>query len=124
MSPGNKDRVDERAAFVAKAVNYLHLGASVIIIDVVTTRHANLHNEIMKHLKMPASFEIDATPTLYAAAYRPVIREQRTEIDVWKSAFSVGSELPTMPMRLAGNLFIPVEFEPAYMEARRRRKML
>src|SRR5205807_1062752 len=48
ISPGNKDRVAERRAFVTKCASYLFQGISVIIVDIVTNRRANLHNEILR----------------------------------------------------------------------------
>src|SRR5205823_1875740 len=50
ISPANKDRKSHRRAFAAKCAGYLAQGIAVIVIDVVTSRRANLHTEIMKHL--------------------------------------------------------------------------
>src|SRR5207302_1005280 len=47
VSPGNKDRPETRAAFVAKCASYLSQGIGLIVVDVVTTRQANLHNELI-----------------------------------------------------------------------------
>src|SRR5438270_5243133 len=47
VSPGNKNRPAERRAFTAKCASYLAQGVSLIIVDVVTSRHANLHNDLM-----------------------------------------------------------------------------
>ena len=51
VSPANKDRPDERAAFAAKTAGFLHRGVSVVLVDVVTTRRANLHNETLRFLQ-------------------------------------------------------------------------
>jgi hypothetical protein len=48
VSPGNKDRPAERLAFATKCASYLAQGVSLIVMDVVTNRHANLHNDIMR----------------------------------------------------------------------------
>ena len=48
VSPGNKDRDGHRQAFAIKCASYLCQGISLIVIDIVTTRRANLHNEIMQ----------------------------------------------------------------------------
>src|SRR5262245_25964289 len=45
VSPGNKDRPAERRAFATNCASYLAQGVSLIVVDVVTNRHANLHNE-------------------------------------------------------------------------------
>jgi hypothetical protein len=48
ISPGNKDRATERRAFATKVASYLYQGISVIIVDIVTNRRANLHNEVLR----------------------------------------------------------------------------
>jgi hypothetical protein len=40
------------------------------------------------------------------------------------ATFAVGDPLPTLPLRLTGDLFVPVEFEAAYQEACRRRRLV
>ncbi|MCE9568301.1 MAG: DUF4058 family protein [Planctomycetes bacterium] len=124
ISPGNKDRPESRTAFVGKCLDYLGAGASVVIVDVVTDRHANLHNELIEAIGAPSDLELPEASYLYAAAYRPVVRTKRTEIDVWTTAFSVGDALPTMPLRLIADLFVPVELEATYTEACRRRRLV
>jgi hypothetical protein len=123
ISPGNKDRAEKREAFVAKCLDYLNAGASLVIVDVVSDRHAVLHNEIVRLLKAPASTVLPEESRLYAASYRPVVRENRPQIDIWVNAFSVGDSLPTMPLRLIDDLFVPVELETTYMEACRGRRL-
>ena len=124
VSPANKDRDAERKAFAAKCAAYLGGGASVVVLDAVTTRRASLHNEIVRLLDAPAALELPADASLYAAAYRPVRRDEKTLIDLWTAAFKVGDRLPTMPLRLTGDLFVPVEFEDTYTETCRRRRLL
>jgi hypothetical protein len=124
VSPGNKDRGVKREAFVAKCLDYLAAGASVVIVDVVTERHANLHNEMVQRLAAPTTLELPDESNLYATSYRPVVRKKRSEIDVWMTPFAVGDVLPTMPLRLVGDIFVPVELEATYTEACRRRRLL
>jgi hypothetical protein len=123
ISPGNKDRAEKREAFVAKCLDYLNAGASLVILDVVTERHACLHNELVQLLSVPDSVVLSEESLLYSAAYRPVIRENRSEIDIWVNSFQVGDVLPTMPLRLIDDLFVPVELEATYMEACRGRRL-
>ena len=47
VSPGNKDRPETRRAFAAKCVSYLTRGIGLIVVDIVTNRLANLHNEVI-----------------------------------------------------------------------------
>lgn len=122
VSPGNKDRPEERRAFAIKCAGYLFRGVSLVILDVVTERRANLHNEIAELLGWKGC-DLPAKATLYAAAYRPVSRKEKTQIDIWTSVCSLGKPLPTMPLRLTGDLFVPVEFEITYGETCRRRRL-
>jgi hypothetical protein len=61
---------------------------------------------------------------LYAAAYRPVLRGDTPEIEIWAQACALEAALPTMPLRLIRDLFVPVEFEATYMETCRQRRLI
>jgi hypothetical protein len=124
ISPGNKKDAESRNAFVAKCASYLHEGVSLAIIDVVTERHANLHNELARFLNLPPRGHLPAEDRLYAASYRPVIRDEKPLFEIWATPCEVGSELPTMPLRLTGDVFVPVEFELTYVQTCRKRKLL
>jgi hypothetical protein len=124
VSPGNKDEPATREAFAMKVASYLHEGVSVLVVDVVTERRANLHDEVVRMIRMPAEYRMPPDPPLYAAAYRPVLRDNRPQIDIWVNAFTVGDPLPTMPLRLIADFFVPVELDATYMEACRRRRLI
>jgi hypothetical protein len=123
VSPGNKDRPEERRAFLAKCADYLFQGVSVVVLDIVTSRHTNLHNELLQWLNASAGL-LPADIHLYAAAYRPVLRGEAPQFDVWAEPCAVGAPLPTMPLRLTGDLFVPVEFEATYLETCRSRRLI
>src|SRR5438132_612698 len=86
VSPGNKDRPEARRTFAAKCAAYLQRGVGVIVVDIVTSRHANLHDELMALLSHGAGFTFPAPTPLYATAYRPARRQDRNEIDLWREA--------------------------------------
>jgi hypothetical protein len=123
ISPGNKDRDEERRAFVAKCARYLQQGVSLVLIDIVTTRDANLPNDLLRFLNAGAGLLPEESP-LYAASYRPVVRDPLVQIDVWAERCRVSTELPTMPLRLTGDLFVPVELEATYLETCRQRRLI
>jgi hypothetical protein len=54
VSPSNKDRPESRRAFAAKCASYLHHGIGLVVVDIVTSRSANLHAELMALLGQTA----------------------------------------------------------------------
>jgi len=123
ISPGNKDRPAERRAFATKCASYLYQGISLIIVDIVTNRRANLHNEILRVMEAADSLPMLPEPSLYAVAYRPLRRGKDDQVDVWRSPLALGGALPTLPLGLRADLVIPVDFEAAYTEACRRKRL-
>src|SRR3989442_14188408 len=65
ISPGNKDRETGRRAFATKVASYLYQGISVIIVDIVTNRHANLHNEVLRVMAASESLQLSPETSLY-----------------------------------------------------------
>jgi hypothetical protein len=122
ISPANKDRPETRRTFVAKCQSFLAAGVGLVIIDVVTTRTANLHRELLEamgHGNEAQSLQAD----LYAVAYQPVRRGDRDEIDVWPAECLIGKPLPLLPLGIGPNLSVPADLESAYMAACRRRRL-
>ena len=124
VSPANKDAPETRKAFVSKVATYLHSGISVVVMDVVTKYRANMHNELCTLFDLPAEAEMSGESALCAVSYRPVLRGGKPEIDIWTASFVLGDSLPTMPLRIVGDLFVPVEFEATYMDVCRARRLL
>jgi hypothetical protein len=123
ISPGNKDRATERRAFAVKCASYLYQGISLIIVDIVTSRRANLHNEILQVMEAAEGLHLSSEVTLYGVAYRPLHREGKDEIEVWRSPLALHQPLPTLPLSLRADLVIPVDFEATYAEACRRKRL-
>jgi hypothetical protein len=118
VSPGNKDREETRFAFVAKCAALLQAGIGLVVIDIVTERRANLHNELVRALRQEAAV-VTADPALYAMAYRPRKREDKDEIEMWPFALTVGQALPTeVPLALRGGPIVPLDLEATYTAAR------
>ena len=65
-----------------------------------------------------------AGAALYTSAFRPVLRNGQAEIDGWVEPLSVGKPLPIMPLRLTGDLFVPVDLEATYADTCRRRRLI
>ena len=117
VSPGNKDRPENRRVFAAKCASYLAAGVSVVVVDIVTERAANLHAELCDVLRLPNAFAWEPPGGLAAAAYRTVKRNDRVRLDVWPTALAVGAALPTVPLWLAADLAVPLELDRTYEAA-------
>lgn len=123
VSPGNKDRPAERRAFATKCASYLYQGISLIIVDIITSRRTNLHNEILRLMEADEDGQLAPEVSLYAVAYRPLHRDGKDEIDVWRSPLALGQPLPELALSLRADLTIPVDFEATYAEACRRKRL-
>jgi len=123
ISPGNKDRPEARRAFATKCASYLYGGVAVIVMDIVTNYRFNLHNETMRLMNAPPAADLPPEPGLYAVAYRPVLRDNKSEIDLWPATFALGDALPTLPLRLTGDAFVPIDFEASYQRTCRSRRL-
>ncbi len=120
VSPGNKDRSDARRAFAIKCLSYLQSGVGLLMVDVVTSRLANLHDAMVELIPDEAPSFPGVAP-LYAAAYRPFRRKDVGRISIWPATLAVGQELPAMPLWLRGvPAAVRVDLEATYTEARQR----
>lgn len=122
LSPGNKDRPEVRRAFAAKCASYLQQGIGLMVIDVVSDRPGNLHNELVDLLEIGPKFAIEEAD-LYAIAYRPIRRPDVERTDVWIAPLAVGSPLPLLPLALDKSLCIPLDLELPYIEACQRSRL-
>jgi hypothetical protein len=111
VCPSNKDRATARDAFVSKCVAYLSQSIGLLVVDVVTDRHANLHAELMARLGSPHA---TAEPELYATAYRRVEHDKAQGVDVWLESLAVGQLLPTLPLWLHRGPCLEVALEVSY----------
>src|SRR5260370_5996865 len=68
VSPRNKDRPEARQAFTAKCLAYLSRGIGLIVVDIVTNRLTNLHNELMQMLGQGVPFLLPPSVSTYAVA--------------------------------------------------------
>lgn len=116
VSPSNKDRPSARRAFATKCAAYLQQGISVVTVDVVTTRTANLHGDLVQRLQLADEFAWHPPTGLSAVAYRVLRVNDQPRLDVWPFPLTLGESLPTLPLWLAPDLAVPLELEPTYEE--------
>ena len=125
VSPSNKDRPAHRRAFATKSASYLGQGVSLVVVDVVTSRAANLHNELMDLLRVQpkTAYRLATEPPLYVVAYRPIVRREGPQIDLWPTSLAIGDPLPEVPLYLRADLAVPIELEASYVETCRRHRI-
>lgn len=123
VSPGNKDRASKRRLFAAKCASYLARGIGLIVIDIVTSRHANLHNELIDLIRLGAAFKFDEKVCTYVVGYRPIRRDDLDQVETWPMPLAVGMTLPKVPLSLAADCCLAVDLETGYADACRRRRV-
>ena len=123
VSPGNKDRPEQRRSFVAKCTSYLDQGIALITVDVVTTREANLHDDLLAFLAIGPERAQRLGSCLYAVAYRPLRDGVDERVDVWPERIEIGGPLPVLPLHLGAGFHVPLDLEATYADARRRRRL-
>jgi hypothetical protein len=122
VSPANKDRSSHRNAFVSKCETYLRQGIGLIIVDVVTERKANLHNELLNRLRGTNTLSFNTE--LYATSYRVIQRDEQPSLDIWQEELTIGCLLPTLPFWLHGEICLPVELNNIYERTCREQRII
>ncbi len=117
LSPRNKDRPQARQAFAVKCVGYLQQGSSVVVVDTVTTRRADLNAAILSLLGIESSAA--ALPSsLSAVSYRANGRDEETQqLQLWTAPLALGEPLPTLPLWIASDFSVPLDLEVSYQAA-------
>ena len=120
VSPANKDRPENREAFVSKVHDYLTQGVGVVIVDLVTSRRDNLHDELMARLHQPGQ---QMGSPLYAVGYRPTGKNGVGELAMWRYLLRLGEPLATVPLWLLGGVCVPVRLDEMYEKAVRQLRL-
>jgi hypothetical protein len=117
VSPGNKDRPESRAAFVAKVAALLQRGVCVSLVDLVTIRQANLFAELLRLIGQSDPAMGDDPPATYAVTCRGRKRGRRKPVlEIWNYPMTVGARLPDIPIWLDDDLDIWLNLETTYEE--------
>jgi hypothetical protein len=115
VSPRNKDRLRARQAFTGKCAEYLRRGCGLVVVDGVTTRRADLHSELLQTLGVEST--TSAPGILSAISYRPLGRDERGQLAVWRHTLEIGQPLPTLPLWLGADLAVPLDLEASHATA-------
>jgi hypothetical protein len=116
VSPANKDRPENRRAFVTKCAALLQQRVSVAIVDLVTTRQFNLYSELLEWIGQTDPALAPEPPSLYVAACRWTHPDERWHFEAWTQALALGQPLPTLPPWPGDHFAVPLELEASYEE--------
>ena len=115
LSPRNKDRPAARQAFAVKCVGYLQQGSSVVVVDTVTTRRADLNGTILSLLGVDVGAAALPLSSLSAVSYRAVGREEEPQqLQLWPASLALAQPLPTLPLWIAADFSVPLDLEVSY----------
>ena len=115
VSPANKDRPDNRRAFVTKCAALLQQNVCVSIIDLVTIRNFNLYCELLELIGQsdPA---FASPPATYAVTCRGHKVGEKPRFEVWAYSLEVGQQLPSLPIWLTDDVKVTLDLEASYEE--------
>ena len=114
VSPANKDRPESRDDFAQKCAVYLRQGIGLVIVDLVSDRSFNLHNNLVRVLHQGNSFLLPDSDCVYITSYRPVHAKDQDFLEFWPFPLLVGRRLPLVPFALRGRAPIMIDFEESY----------
>lgn len=117
VSPSNKDRPENRLAFVAKVATLLKNNVCVSIVDVVTTCDFNLYAELLSYLHSEDPALTDDPPPIYAVTARTRYEDRRRMLDAWYYPLVLGQPIPTLPIWLKESWAISLDLEASYEES-------
>jgi hypothetical protein len=116
VSPANKDRPENRAAFVAKCAALLQKQVCVSIVDLVTTRQFNLYADLLDLIRQKDPAFAPPPPPIYAVTCRGRKVANRSRLEIWAYPLVVGKALPKLPLWLNDELFVELDLEASYEE--------
>jgi hypothetical protein len=111
VSPGNKDSRHAIRQFARKAVEFLHAGVHLLIVDLFPPGPRDpegIHKVIWDRIR-DEPFTLPADRRLTAAAY-----SAGAEVVAYVEALAVGDPLPDMPIFLTPDRYVPCPLEATY----------
>jgi len=114
VSPGNKESAYAVRSFARKAVEFLHAGVHLLIVDLFPPGPRDpqgIHKAIWDRLR-EEPFTLPPDKPLTVAAYAV-----GTEIVAYVEPVAVGDVLPEMPIFLTAQRYVPCPLEITYQTA-------
>jgi hypothetical protein len=111
VSPGNKDSKHAARSFARKAVEFLHAGIHLLIVDLFPPSKRDpqgVHKLIWDRVK-DEPFELPPGKPLTLAAY-----SAGTTLTAYVEPVGVGDVLPDMPVFLTADRYVPCPLEATY----------
>jgi hypothetical protein len=116
VSPANKDRPENRRAFVTKCAALLQSRVCVSVVDLVTTRQFNLYADLLDLIGHKDPAFGPSPPPIYAATCRGRKVGERPRIEIWAYPLVIGAALPKLPIWLQDDLTVSLDMELSYEE--------
>jgi hypothetical protein len=116
VSPENKDRPENRRAFVIKCAALLQQGVCVSMVDLVTTRNFNLYTDLLALLNQSDPALTPKPPPVYAVTCRYRKSNRTLKLDCWAHPLAVGRPLPDLPIWLSDEFHVSLELDASYEE--------
>jgi Protein of unknown function (DUF4058) len=116
VSPANKDRPENRRAFVIKCASLLQQGVCVSMVDLVTIRDFNLYTDLLELLNQSDRHFMPSPPPVYAVTCRYRKIGGRTRLETWAHPLMIGEALPSLPIWLSNEVNISLDLEASYEE--------
>jgi hypothetical protein len=125
VSPANKDRHGHRQMFAVKCASYLQQGIGLVVVDVVTERHANLHAVLLDLLGITNSVPVREEGQLYGVAYRTVSSGDADDwsLELWAEQLELATRMPVLPLWIGPELCVPLDLEQTYAAACQARRI-
>ncbi len=116
VSPANKDRPENRQAFITKCNALLQKRVCVSIVDLVTTRNFNLYVELLESIGHNDPAFASSTQSTYATTCRGRKVNGQPRFEAWAWPLVVGEPLPTLPIWLNEDQAVTLLLETSYLE--------
>jgi hypothetical protein len=96
---------------------------SVTIVDVITTRKANLYGELLDFLGVTDPSLAEKPPGLYATSCRWLLTRPTGTVQTWAHTLALGRSLPTLPLWLDEDFWVPLDLELTYEQTCKNLRM-